>query len=85
MFVRWNCTSNDDLNSVSLIAAGFDVKEFANEIDLNASRNDNNKDLNKRPGSDITVVLLEQRKVSGFNSSRMRLELVPTKKAFDHL
>lgn len=70
------------LNSVSLIAAGLDVEEFADEVNLNAGGDDDDEDLHERPGAYVAVVLSEQRVVSRLNCSGMCLELVPEKKEF---
>lgn len=67
------------LYSVSWVSAGLDVEEFADKINLNASGDNDNEDLNKRPRSDVIVVLFKQRVISRFNCPWMRLELLAKK------
>lgn len=65
------------LNSISLVAAGLDVEEFTNEVDLDCRRDANDKDLHDRPRADIAFVIFYQRVIAWLPRSRMSLELSP--------
>lgn len=87
-FLLIDCSSVDctccaaRLNSILWVTAGLDVKELPHEVHLNARCDDDNEDLNNRPGADVALVVLQQGVVTRLKCPRVRLELVPERRCW---